>query len=70
MPAATLAHHGHVGHELHLDADHTLTLTVRATAAVDVEGEVRMAETVDLGVRLLGEQFADVVINLQVRHGV
>ena len=70
LAAAGLADHLHVGHELHRDVDHAFAQTLGAAAAVDVEREVRVPVAVHLRVGLLGEQAADVVIHLQVGHGI
>ena len=68
--AAGLAGHDDVGHELHGYLDCALAETFGAAASVDVEGEVRVAEAVDFGQRLLGEELADVVVGLDVGYGV
>ena len=68
--AAGLAGHDDVGHELHGYLDCALAETFGAAASVDVEGEMGVAEAVDFGQRLLGEELADVVVGLDVGHGV
>ena len=50
--------------------DESLALTLLATAAGDVEREVRGVESRPLGVGLVGVEFADFVVGLDVGHGV
>ena len=45
-------------------------MTFRAAAAVLVEREEGRSVAVDLGVLLLGEELADVIIDLEISHGV
>ena len=70
LAAAGFAHQLHVGHELHADLDESLALALLAAAAGDVEREVRGVESRPLGVGLVGVEFADLVVGLDVGHGV
>ncbi len=70
LAAAGFAHHRHVGHELHADFHEAVALALGAAAAVLVEGEVGRGETVDFRELLVAQEFADVVIDLQVGDGI
>ena len=70
LAAAGFAHQLHVGHELHADLDESLALTLLATAAGDVEREVRGVESRPLGVGLVGVEFADLVVGFDISHGI
>ena len=70
LAAAGLAHQFDVGHELHRDLDDPLALALFAAASRDVEREGRRPQSRMLGVGLVGEQLADLVIGLDIGHGV
>ena len=67
---ALIARHEHVGEKLHLDAHFAFALAGFAAAAGDVEREMARGEAARLGVLRRGENLADRIERLQVRHGI
>ena len=55
---------------MHLYLHHAVSLALRAPSAFLVEAEVVGAEAVDLGILLLGKEFAYGVVRLKIRYGV
>src|SRR5262249_19549179 len=59
-----------VGKEMHLDADHALSLARLAAAALGVEREAAGTEAADARLGKLGEEIANVREQIGVRRGV
>ena len=67
---ARLAFQHEVGHELHFHRDRPFAFAFLATSAFGVEREEAGREAHLLGQRLCGEQFAYLVVGLDVGDGV
>ena len=70
LAVALIARDEHVGEKLHLDADFALALTRLAAAAGHVEREVARRQPARPRVLGRGEQLADRIEGLQVRHRI
>ena len=70
LAVARLTFQHQVGHELHFYRYRTFSLAFFATSAFRVEREIACAVSHLLGQRLVGKQFADFVIRLDVSHRI
>ena len=69
-PTACVARYVHVGQEVHLDPEGPVTLARLASAARDVEREPSRLVPAHSRIRSRGEELADRVEHLRVRHRV
>ncbi len=70
LAVARLTHQLHVGHELHAHLDGALALTLLATPSRHVEREARGRESRVHRLRLVGIEFSDLVVCLEICDGV